>query len=105
MISFASDTGAIAPAVPPIAPPIAAPIAAPPAAPKPPVKAAANTPPTTPPTTAHVPPAENPDTMVGIWTGVLIFLLCMLVTYILRKIIIAKSTYTPDDHSIYISHT
>ena len=48
---------------------------------------------------------NDADSMVAIWTGVLIFLLCMLVTYILRKIIIAKSTYTPDDHSINISHT
>lgn len=48
---------------------------------------------------------NDADSMVAIWTGVLIFLLCMLVTYILRKIIIAKSSYTPDDHSINISHT
>lgn len=48
---------------------------------------------------------NDADSMVAIWTGVLIFLLCMLVTYILRKIIIAKSTYTPDDHSINIIHT
>ena len=48
---------------------------------------------------------NDADSMVAIWTGLLIFLLCLLVTYILRKIIIAKSTYTPDDHSINISHT
>ena len=48
---------------------------------------------------------NDADSMVAIWTGLLIFLLCMLVTYILRKIIIAKSTYVPDDHSINISHT
>lgn len=48
---------------------------------------------------------NDADSMVAIWTGVLIFLLCMLVTYILRKIIIAKSSYTPGDHSINISHT